>query len=830
MDSNPPLKTNDVLRENLQGHIEHVLDGNSILFLGAGFSKGAINVKSESFKGGQEFSAMLCRECKLAQTEVRLDDSSELFVQRFGEDKLISILKEQFTTKSHTSDQLDLVRLKWKRIYTTNYDDIVESAASVSGKNISAYLLSDNPSSVDKSKPLCLHINGFVHRLTRDSLSSEIKLTDSSYARSDLFEQSRWSAVFHNDLQIAKAIFFIGYSLYDIDVKRILIRLPELYAKTIFVISTEPNQILEGKVSQYGQIHAIGLSGFVEAVKSIAAHYVPRAASEPIFSAFSRYQPEMRDDSSVRDIDVFKLLLYGDVVPELVWRSASTHALKSEYYLFREKTEHILSLFLDKKQHNVILFSDLGNGKTLLLEGLRCRAHLNNFTVYTLSADRGEVATEIDYICSTTDPVIIIVEDVFANLSILKQIQIHRRPNIFVVLTSRTAVFELYADKLAQIIPDTELLDINLNYLTDREISDVVALLDKYGLWGHLASASREAKLQYIAQDCGREFQAILLGVFKSPAIKAKIDGLFEFLNDKKAFRDFAIAILILDFLGLPANAHILTQLLEKQGFNEISFQRNESIKELLSFNSGMIFAKSAVLARHLLTGLSDGNLVINCLIKMAKRSALLSGTDDTFHTIFRRLGLFSSLQDMLPEKNRRAACVKYFEELKNLELCRNSPHFWLQYAIARVAFEEFEPASTYYENAYSLAEKMPGFDTYHIDNHYARFLIKKALSEDYSLSTMDAFRRAHTILHFQANRVDRDIRYYPYRGASLYREFIVHFSGQLEKLEIEYIVHASQQILACAKKTRRDIMDLPIMEKSRRNLAYVVSHYGVRK
>ena len=78
-----------------------------------------------------------------------------------------------------------------------------------------------------------MHLNGFIDRLDRNTIGSEFKLTESSYLTASLID-SEWIMVFRNDLKLARAVFFVGYSLYDLDIKRILNESPHL-RKTFFI-------------------------------------------------------------------------------------------------------------------------------------------------------------------------------------------------------------------------------------------------------------------------------------------------------------------------------------------------------------------------------------------------------------------------------------------------------------------------------------------------------------------------------------------------------------------------------------------------------------------
>ena len=52
----------------LEQAIKYAIDGNAILFLGAGFSYGGINMNNESIKVGEDLSRAICRDLGIAES------------------------------------------------------------------------------------------------------------------------------------------------------------------------------------------------------------------------------------------------------------------------------------------------------------------------------------------------------------------------------------------------------------------------------------------------------------------------------------------------------------------------------------------------------------------------------------------------------------------------------------------------------------------------------------------------------------------------------------------------------------------------------------------
>ena len=78
--------------------LQHAIDGNAILFAGAGMSKGAINLQNAEFKSGKELEKELLRRCDCPE-ELPLQVISEVYIDKFGLDSLITFLRQEFQLK-----------------------------------------------------------------------------------------------------------------------------------------------------------------------------------------------------------------------------------------------------------------------------------------------------------------------------------------------------------------------------------------------------------------------------------------------------------------------------------------------------------------------------------------------------------------------------------------------------------------------------------------------------------------------------------------------------------------------------------------------------------
>lgn len=154
-------------------------------------------------------------------------------------DELIDFLRPRYTNSNVKEPHLEIAKIGWQRVYTTNYDDVYEFACSKSNWDVQSIVVNQPPKDVNLSANDCVHINGYIKDLTRTTLHSAFKLTRTSYL-TDAFSSNPWQHAFRSDVERAEAVFFIGYSLYDLDISRIIFATEQLQAKTFFVVSTTP--------------------------------------------------------------------------------------------------------------------------------------------------------------------------------------------------------------------------------------------------------------------------------------------------------------------------------------------------------------------------------------------------------------------------------------------------------------------------------------------------------------------------------------------------------------------------------------------------------------
>ena len=259
--------------------------------------------------------------------------------------------------------------------------------------------------------------------------------------------------------------------------------------------------------------------------------------------------------------------------------------------------------------------------------------------------------------------------------------------------------------------------------------------------------------------------------LFESPQIASRFNQVLQRLNNKRDYYEILLSIMVLAVVQRTPTINLMMDIWGTI-ITETQFRKNEAVIEFFDFQAGEIKLRSATAAQFILKHVADVNLTVNTLIVMAKAIDKAAKYSETHRSLLRDLMRFSTLQNLLPERQRRPATIRYYEGIKNLFGCQRNPQFWLQYAIACLTLGELDRAERYFATAYSFASSR-NFGTFQIDNHFARFLLVRAVEIGDSDKCMDSFRKARQIIE---NQIKDERMQYPFRVARSYRTFYEAF------------------------------------------------------
>lgn len=781
---------------DLQQAIHHALEGSSLLFVGSGFSTEARNVQGKPLPTATTLASELAAWCgvDVSVENPRLDQVADLALAERGASQLVKFLHDQFQVKAVAPEHVSYARIPWRRIYTTNYDSVVELAWRDAGNPIVSLDPRSRPSRLREPVQHCIHLNGHIESLTPDLLETAFKLTGSSYVSGALAD-SEWASALRHDLFLAKSVFYVGYSLYDLDVKRLLAATDGLRAKTFFVLSTN-DRLAKHSISTFGSIVEENAQSFAKVLDKERTSFVPssNATFEPVAVA-ELHPPEA--PIAEQGNDIFELLLHGRLSQPRLWEAiAGTPGIR--HICLR----HVVGTVMDRIEMStapVVVLSDLGNGKSTLLNLVSALAQSRGYRVFIVEGGSEEALRDLEGICKLTTRTLVVIDDYTEKAPVLETLARFRDVGTRVLLAARTSRHETRVDWLFKKLSIDDVREVNIDRLETRDLQWFDACLEQHGLWGEHAADDPLVRVKHLSHACQSSMSGILLDIMKAPQIASRLKTIVDALSsDESSYLRAVASVLVLSLLGLTNDDRVVNDMVDSEILNSARFRKSPAVRELFDFSRGMS-ARNALVAKHLL-GTIPTTAVLESVVDMVERADALRH-EHVYYRIFIRLMKATEIQQAFPESGRTRTMISYYRALTRIRACTRSEQFWLQYAIAMILLRHFKEARVQLETAYALGRKRVNFDTYMLDNTAARLELVQ-VTEEFQHDTnaaMAAFRKARTSIQKQVH--DEEQRTYAFRVASLYKGFFEAYSGVLSSeyrqevmTAVEYIYKKADQ------------------------------------
>ncbi|EPU8170688.1 SIR2 family protein [Escherichia coli] len=707
--------------------------GKAIAFTGAGFSLGTKNVLGSTPPMAGELAKKLSLLCNLEESE-DLMFAADVALEYADNISVLDLLKDNYTLTSVSECHEKICKLPWKKFFTTNYDNSIELACLNIGKRIESVDLSYKPTNFLKKNNVCLHINGKIEGAEPEDLTSKIKLSDSSYLSPDSFVNSDWYYHFKKDLETASAIVFMGYSMYDMDVKKFLFENPELQEKTYFVVRDGADFKEIFTLRKYGHVLPIGVDRFSDLMKDVQK----QSHEDGVIFTETLVKYEVFDtQTDFRDIDSERLFLYGDY--EIEKLHDSIRRIETIPYFI--KRDIIPVCFNNiKNNNNIIITGDLGNGKSIVLEMLAYELTVNGFHTYILRNNDGDYVSDLDQIIKHEGTAVIIIDNCSNHPGLIKHI------------------FEVKADNLIYVFADRNSNDIkfnisldfiehNIDLLSSDEIASAVKIIDNLSTWQKFSALSTERKKRLVYEKYDAQLSLLLLGLINSPNIKTKIKQQTDLIYSNPDHKKSVFCICICEVANVEPTSSLVSEISGTNAIYHTSLRNSPPFNQIFKVNGATIKSKSSILSLSLLNNTFSDIYVRDVLLEIVERTDSIKDQDIEIKKIFKALLRFHIVERILPKN--QSALDRYYEQLKyRCTWLMDSPHYWVQYAMCRLSFSDYNRAQNYLTNAYQKAETKKGsYHTDNIDTQQARLYLNQCLDHNNSSECYKLFDKAHALL-----------------------------------------------------------------------------------
>jgi hypothetical protein len=781
---------------SLEEAIQTIFSGEALLFCGSGFSLGATNIKDEKFKKAGELSKSLMKDCGF-DDEISLDQAAEEYIEAKGETGLIEFLLSEFRVKAISDDQKIIGDQKWQRIYTTNYDDIIEKAYGT--RMLQSVTLANDPSVYDDKAKLCVHLNGFIENLNYKTLLNEFKLTNTSYLTED-FVKSKWVRQFRSDLTLCKAIIFIGFSMdYDLDISRIINHTnPDIYNKVFFITHEQSTSLQVRRLERFGQVFPINLSGFTKKLIEEKKLFKPTPLKFIPLLSFKKTEQHRNPPATINNSDVDDLLVKG-IIRESFVNYSINQPEDYKYIIRRDKLSEVID---NIATNDFIIHSDLGNGKTLFIESLKYLLDKKGYPVFKYINYSARTLQEIDEICKKHQDAIFIVDNFRQNKDIVEQIVQYRTQKQRIILTERTNIYES-TQSIEEMLLDP--LSISLNRLSDSEIKEIIGLINKYGFWQDKIGFDTYKKEEYIKDTLKSSLKYVLLDIIKSTEIIGRYKTLIHSLKEQKGYYDAVLYLLISNFFNFNNDVDGFLYSIDSKLLNNPNFIKNPVIKELIDFKANEFNLKSSILSEVLLKQISQPDTIISLITDVFLRldQQILN---QTVKSQLISLMLCSNLQKLVGNENIDAI-IRFYQNIERANYCKDNLDYWLQFSIAKIVLSDFDAADRYIENAKTLAKKIGYKKTYRLDHHKARIQIEQiCTNKDTPTKAMEVLDQVQMVLAFPPSR--ELAKHYPFKVAQKYKVFYSIYFSELKPDDQKTFLDYCMALLDRIEWYERNIQD----------------------
>ncbi|WP_429044214.1 SIR2 family protein [Aeromonas hydrophila] len=778
--------------------IEYAISGEAILFLGAGFSRDAISLTGETIPDAITLANKLSSEAyPLEPPTNNLMQASEDYIESFGEQDLTFKLKKHFTVEHNSINTGDIFDCTWKRIYTTNYDNLIECKLHHHKKVFTSLCLSDYPSSMIPNAINVIHINGFIDKLNARDLKSTFKLTESSYI-AETFESSDWKIVFQSDLRSSKAIIFIGYSLYDIDISRILSDNLELKNKTIFIThELAPRRDIR-KQENFGTVYPISLNGFTSLLSSKLAIYKIKTPKSNYQGVIEYVKPTPSKSNDV--IDVHNLLMFGTLSLDRLAFSAESK--DNDYVALRCQVLELERLLLNKG--TVVIHSRIANGKNVFIEQAKYHLHSLGYDIFDKKIGHELSTDDINLILTKKKP-IIFIKNYTKELACLRTIQAFNHDKILLVLTARSNLHDIYSADLSCIITDYS--DVDINKLRRNEISHIADIIFKSGLIGVHYSHNKEDIESIISIKCHGELSSILTYILNSPEVKSRFDMLIEKSCETPSIEKFLAISSIAKLLSIELDYFDYDTIIPGFKYSEKSVRSNEFTRQLVSTDESTrsTHTYNSIVSGLVLKFISSKNEVSfkNLLVSVYQQLEKNKNYEKKYYEMARELNIYSNINRFFGSKDSKII-LDYYSEISELLNNNGEPHFWLQFAIASINNRDYPLATSHMETAYSIADDREKYYqkkgqqyTYNrswLNNQYARLILSEISDSYLHADCLDKIKIAHQMLLNENNL------HYPFKVAEEYFRIYKVADKKNDNIIMSHLILCISEISAKAR------------------------------
>jgi hypothetical protein len=588
--------------------LTQIREGKAILFLGAGASFDAMDDKGKSPPSGYQLGQMLSKkflggkysDAPLNQIgEYAISESDLLTVQGY--------IRELFERFKPTEQHLLIPTFRWFGLGTTNYDRLVEDAYETNSERVQKpAMFIDNQDRIseqlrDRNSVPFLKIHGCITRINNPDCP--LILSTDQYIQHRTNRDRLFTTL--QDWGVEHPFVFIGHSLQDQDIRAIMLelnKLGETRPRYYFVAPgvdeiqirfwesrykvTPISATFSAFMNELNSQLPLPFRGLAAATNSkeecfeiseriVVKDYVLSAACKQFLKTDATYVKAITKTEKIDPKDFYRGMNkeWSCIEQNLDVRRRIADSVLSEHFIV-EDSHH------SDKPELIVLKSHAGGGKSIVLRRIAWDAakHFDCLCLWINS--HGVISTvaiqELLALCK--ERIYVFVDNASDRIrEIINLVQQVGGPGklLTIVTAERINEWNVSCSSLSSFVSTEH----KLRYLCEREIDDLLDLLQRHNSLGTLSSATSEQRKAAFVERAGRQLLVALheatMGKNFEEIVLDEFDGISPF-----EAQQLYLTICVLNRVGVPIRANLVAHIhgLRYEDFKDRLFSPLEHI------------------------------------------------------------------------------------------------------------------------------------------------------------------------------------------------------------------------------------------------------------
>ena len=568
---------------------KQILEGKAVLFLGAGASYSCTNSKNVriGFTGGELLQKINEEFLGNTSDSLTLDFASSMAIQTSGRENFDHFIKNLVCDFEPTNEHKIITEFKWKAIFTTNYDEVIETAFKENKSTFQKVekIISDNDSLqkvvVNPEKLPLIKIHGCISRTNDNRVPLVIESSD--YRRHLENRSSLYQ--FLKECLTSNLVIFYGYGLADPNIIGILDDLEKDGVSRTRHIWLDP--FMKDLHKKYWETKNLecrisNLHDFLTTIKNKKSNNV--VSLNNILkndSIISKIIPSNNRPSDELENYLLAQLIYFEMNDEIkkesdnynndIFYRGNSHGFGwvNKNLDFKRTIEGTLekeifeNLEISNNYFNFLVINGYaGSGKSVLLKRLAWNG-ISKFNKYCFYLKEGALLNTkliFELINLVKEPLIIFIDDILEyqkEIIEIKNFSIKDRAKVFIVGTARSNEWHNNENTLDKLNPSF----FSLKDLNDIEIKNLIDKLKEFNAEGNLKELNDSDKFKFIKEKSNNQLLVTLLeathyGQEFSEIIKDEYEGIYD-----RSAKDLYLSICCLHRHGIELRAGMIKRL-----------------------------------------------------------------------------------------------------------------------------------------------------------------------------------------------------------------------------------------------------------------------------